>query len=75
MTVCCYYNTVAQEEGDLRLVSTSSTERGAGRLEIYYQFQWGTVCDDFFGDLEADIACRQLGYPSADRYGDVDDLG
>lgn len=31
-----------------------------GRLEIYHGAQWGTVCDDGFGDIEASVVCRYL---------------
>ena len=33
-----------------------------GRLEINYNGQWGTVCDDHFGQVSADVACQQLGF-------------
>lgn len=33
-----------------------------GRLEICNNNVWGTICDDFFGALDAQVACRQLGF-------------
>ena len=67
-------------EGATRLVTGQSSSRtdpghAAGRLEIFHDGQWGTVCDDFFGSDEADIVCKQLGYTEADRYGNVHTIG
>ena len=57
--------------GDLRLAqgNVTSFTFTAGRLEIYFPDEWGTICDNFFGHLEADVACRQLGYSEARQYG------
>ena len=33
-----------------------------GRLEICLNGEWGVVCDDGFGDNDAKVACRQLGF-------------
>ena len=33
-----------------------------GRLEIYHNKQWGSICEDGFNDLAAKVACRHLGF-------------
>jgi len=33
-----------------------------GRLEVYYNKTWGTVCDRGFTDIEAKVACNGLGF-------------
>ncbi len=33
-----------------------------GRVEICNANVWGTVCDDFWGTPDAQVACRQLGF-------------
>ena len=46
----------------MRLVGGS--HRSEGRLEVYHNGSWGTVCDDNFGDDDATSMCRILGYTS-----------
>ena len=46
--------------GQLRLAGGNIANEG--RVEICLNNQWGTVCDDLWGHIEASVVCRQLGY-------------
>ena len=50
----------------VRLVGGSVPNKG--RVEIFLYFFWGTVCGGTFDDTDADIVCRELGYPGAVGY-------
>ena len=50
------------EEGDIRLVSMNDPL--GGHVEVCYDSVWGRVCSSGWNNLDAAIACTQLGYNS-----------
>ena len=53
-------SSISCSNGDVRLAGGLLVNQE--RVEICYQNQWGTVCHDLWGDADARVVCRQLGY-------------
>ena len=47
-------------EKPIRLVDGDHSS--SGRLDIYYNDEWGSICDEKFDRNDAEVACRHLGF-------------
>ncbi|CAB4018031.1 deleted in malignant brain tumors 1 -like, partial [Paramuricea clavata] len=70
-SVSSYYKTTWLTEKEksiaVRLIGPSSFN-GTGRVEVFYNGQWGTICDDYWDINDAMVVCRQIfGLPYAVR--------
>ena len=54
------YNCTGCPTANIRLRGGVNSREG--RVEICYNNVWGTVCDDAWGNVDARVVCRQLGF-------------
>lgn len=46
----------------VRLISPYPELEFLGRIEVFYNNQWGTVCDDSFSTTDGNVVCQMLNF-------------
>lgn len=52
----------------IRLIGSSPNE---GRVEVYYNNTWGSICNYHWDLLDASVVCKMLGYIRAAAVGNI----
>jgi len=60
---CTNTHSLAADEGDLRLVGRVDVNGFVtGALQVFLNGAYGAVCSKGFDAVDADVACRQMGF-------------
>lgn len=47
---------------DWKIRLTNGNKQSEGRVEVCFNNEYGTICDDLWDELDATVICRHLGY-------------
>ena len=65
----CAQNSTPLEDGAVRLDNQVATRHTLeGTVEVHFNGMWGTLCNEHFTFREADVVCKELGFPAALNY-------
>lgn len=68
MVIAFIYTYMYQDCTDGVISLTGGKRRNEGRVEICINGIWGTVCDKFFDQQDAEVLCNQLGHSNLGLY-------
>ncbi|RDD45645.1 Deleted in malignant brain tumors 1 protein [Trichoplax sp. H2] len=63
------------KDGDVNIIPQSVGDAERGRIEVYLQGSWQTVCSKNFSIEAANVVCQQRGWGKAFSYGTFYDSG
>lgn len=63
---------VQPNDGDVRLMGTGDAESqdGKGRVELFMEGKWWSICSNGWTNDSAAVACKQMGFESGKLLGE-----
>ncbi|XP_064629569.1 neurotrypsin-like [Lineus longissimus] len=49
--------------GQVTRLRGNSVKSNAGRVEVFSGGKWGVICDDYWDIVDANVTCKELGFP------------
>lgn len=70
-----HHSEATHSRGAVRLAGDDLGRTDRGRVEIFANGEWGTICDDLWNIKNAQVVCRQLGFRHALRASKAAEFG